>query len=288
MTEQYKDQNIKAIESTIKRDCKPYLKLIEDSWKYSALFRGGQAYKGIIKKKKGHLTSRRPKDTPLWLHEYVNNKLTEIAGWPVRNGVSTTTDPWQASSYGTVHLFFPIGKFEWAYMGDIAAKGRGIYDLYGELNRELRAKAQEIYELQKKKDIKSGAIPDRETRDKIIKAYHTWEQRGKEGEPPYSKQAYEEAISGQTHQSEYWWNLSNLNLSKWKESDLKMQSHDNTKELYGVIDEMLDTVQVNKPWHGIKGEVMMKVKEYYLVDWKEIPDADRNEFLGELGLYELD
>jgi hypothetical protein len=82
--------------------------------------------------KAGHDTyrGRTPKDTPKWAHDYMNAKLQLKFGWNVRDGVSVSTRFAQARGYGTVHIFFPVNGFKWAWI-------KGVKDVFQFIDDQL-------------------------------------------------------------------------------------------------------------------------------------------------------
>ena len=99
----------------IQRDCGQILKHYKT---YNPLYRGtGFENSPFITNNVGaRLGERRPKDTPLWAHEYMNDKLTKKFGWPVRDGLSVTVKVDQARAYGNTYFFFPTNGYKWAYI----------------------------------------------------------------------------------------------------------------------------------------------------------------------------
>lgn len=107
--------DLEKIITTLKKDCGHILRYYKTQ---------GPLYRGIITQgvffpKVGHDTGRNPKDTPKWAHDYMNDKLQSKFGWKVRDGVSVSTQHRQAVAYGTVHVFFPVNGFKWAYIKDV-------------------------------------------------------------------------------------------------------------------------------------------------------------------------
>ena len=76
------------------------------------------------------LGDRRPKDTPLWAHEYMNKGLTKKFGWPVRDGISVSVKYMQARAYGETYFFFPTNGFKWAYV-------KGVQDVFQFIDDEI-------------------------------------------------------------------------------------------------------------------------------------------------------
>ena len=132
------EKNIKADPDeikTVKNNCKPIIDLYrklnptEGSRQghpvTKALWRGvgrkAGEYGGIdyIRRERGNLKDRTPRDTPQFMHDWLNEYFKKEFGWPVRNGVSTTADYNTARTYAssakTTYIFFPVGKPEFCY-----------------------------------------------------------------------------------------------------------------------------------------------------------------------------
>lgn len=120
----------KDICSIIMKECMPFIEeLRKTNIKDKLLYRGDfidNRETKIIKLKS--FKKREPKDTPLVIQKKVDAILYKKFGWrPRKNGVFTTTSDQQASKYGYLFLFFPIGDFEYVY-------NPNINDMYGFLS----------------------------------------------------------------------------------------------------------------------------------------------------------
>jgi len=62
---------------------------------------------------------RLPKDTPKILHRISNIVFKKKFGWPVRDGVFTTSGRYTASDYGRVGVFYPIGDYKYAWSSEV-------------------------------------------------------------------------------------------------------------------------------------------------------------------------
>jgi len=129
---------------TLKKDCNHILRYYKTQ---------GPLYRGIITQgvffpKTGHDThrGRNPKDTPKWAHDYLNAKLQLKFGWNVRDGVSVSTQHRQADSYGTVHVFFPVNGFKWAYIKSISDMFTFIDDSLGVIDTRKFNQGYEKYD----------------------------------------------------------------------------------------------------------------------------------------------
>lgn len=106
------------IKKKIHAECKPFLK----QSKGYPLWRGMQQLDmGKFKVRK----NRKPKDTPLKVHEEFDKIFKENFGWKARSeGLLTSGDRQVAGSYGTIFQVFPIGKFRFVW-------SKNVHDLYG-------------------------------------------------------------------------------------------------------------------------------------------------------------
>ena len=96
---------------------------------YKLPFRGmaptAHTFKGgwdIIK----HPKHRKPKDTPLLVHNAMNEAFKKKFGWNVRDGVFVTGSDALAGTFGRTHVVFPIGEFKFVW-------SEHIEDVYGDL-----------------------------------------------------------------------------------------------------------------------------------------------------------
>jgi hypothetical protein len=219
-------------------------------------------------KKKGYIKSeRRPKDIPKFLHEYMNKQFIKVAGWPVRNGVSTTPSTWQASSYGRPMLFFPIGKLRWAYMGN---DDHRIYDLYAELNSQLKGFAED------KMISLHGSPEGKELKKKKNQAAIDY-MHGK-----ITQKEFEEIDKNNSHQ--IWQELSYQTIRKWTEDHMNLD-----KGLWKIVDDLVEkSVILNKSWKNHDGEVMFNVNEYYLFNFESNSPADVIILFQKLGIKHYD
>ena len=114
--------NIPAARKAIEKDCQKYLK--ESGGKTfderNVLFRGKHGWDGnSLWKVRSRGRPRQPKDTPQILHRMANIAFKKEFGWPVRDGVFTTSNSYMASDYGRVGVFYPIGNYKYVWSPDI-------------------------------------------------------------------------------------------------------------------------------------------------------------------------
>lgn len=116
----------------IERDCKPFLKEFDQP-----LYRGTNKEIETFGKIKAR-TNRRPKDTPLELHDTLNELFYNKFGWYVRSeGTFVARNKSMSGSYGDKYYFLPIGRYKYVYSND-------VYDLYSDVNEWKNAKGQMI------------------------------------------------------------------------------------------------------------------------------------------------
>ena len=75
----------------------------------------GVSQKNTILKKASHLKDRSPMSTGKAMHDFMNKTFIDAFGWPVRNGVATSSSKSQAGTYGFPYVFFPLDNFEFVY-----------------------------------------------------------------------------------------------------------------------------------------------------------------------------
>lgn len=121
----------KHIAELVNKNCSQILKEYQRINR-PALFRGigGSMANRDFVQKEGRIKDRIPKDTPEWAHKYMNKRAQELYGWPVRNGISTTTDLNQAGTYGRAFAIFPFDGFKFAFIDS-------IYDLFSAIDNKM-------------------------------------------------------------------------------------------------------------------------------------------------------
>ena len=110
------DEELELIAKHLKENCQPYFR----QWApHHYLYRGieGEFTSGIFTTRK----QREPSDTPLWLHNALNELFEKKFGWKVRDGVFATHDTEVAQHYGdAVYCIFPVGEFEYVWSPHVA------------------------------------------------------------------------------------------------------------------------------------------------------------------------
>jgi hypothetical protein len=277
--------SLDIVEKTLIKQCTPFLNILRGGKK--VLFRGSSVTAknvGLIKQKSFLDTKRKPKDTPKWLHDYLNKKMGEIAGWPVRNGISVTPEAWQAQDYGTLNLFFPIGgNFEWAFLSD-------VYDLYAKMMRTIRGAAAEILEQEKEAARARGEIKTREEVEDLIKNAYRMNDKEKgisnyQAMSQKEREEFERLTSFHTEETKKWEERAGTPLRGWKKEWMERD------EQWKAIDNFLDgKIKPNEDWTtatphgGHRGEIMFNCKEYYLFNFRERHTTDIKTLFQRLGI----
>ena len=111
-----------AEKTLLELKCKPFLEEIGYDVANNNLFRGSipRGANTVIPGTRmfngnGFIENRIPKAIPVSIHKRLNALFTEKFGIPFRNGVYATGDYDQATDYGTVHHFFPVGEFKYCW-----------------------------------------------------------------------------------------------------------------------------------------------------------------------------
>jgi hypothetical protein len=121
-------EEVKDIAEILMDNCAPFLKELKKTQYKYMLYRG---YKKDVSKSVEFVKprkNRRPKDTPLALHNLLDDLFKKKFGWKVRSeGVFVAPRNFPLSDYGRVYLFFPVGKFKYVWSPKVS-------DLYEELD----------------------------------------------------------------------------------------------------------------------------------------------------------
>ena len=113
--------DIEYIVDNIKKKCGPFFKSAGPNGDF--LFRGSR--RSSVSDKRTVIkiiprTDRRPLDTDLSLHEYLDELFKKYHGWNARSeGVFVTANRNAAKTYGKPFIVFPIGSFKFLYNPDI-------------------------------------------------------------------------------------------------------------------------------------------------------------------------
>lgn len=128
--EKYLGESTEEVIETLKRDCGPFLKDI--SPRDILLYRGSNTiFMGDISKPHTPRKDRRPKDMRGWMFDLTNYAFKKVFGWEARKeGVFVVGLQKIAQRYGNPYLFFPIGKYDYIWSGNIEDLyiRRGMFD----------------------------------------------------------------------------------------------------------------------------------------------------------------
>jgi hypothetical protein len=126
------ENNIETLKSLLTRDCSKFLSVLKGT--HDLLYRGkGELIdKWKVFKSRVH-SGREPKDTDPILHDELNNEFRKKFGWPVRNGIFSTSNIDNTTPYGTSYMFFPIEPYTFCW----SPKIEDLYTDFIENNRIL-------------------------------------------------------------------------------------------------------------------------------------------------------
>jgi len=114
----YINESIDTELTEVFKNCAPYIKLLKEC-DGKMLYREGQYLVDDITEFE-HNWYRRPKDTPLEVHEIMNDVFMKEFGWTARSGVFCYINTkYRESGYGKGYLLFPIGDFEYLWSDEI-------------------------------------------------------------------------------------------------------------------------------------------------------------------------
>jgi hypothetical protein len=166
---------------TIKKDCGPYLEDSKNSSHILARYTKNNivGIKLIVPR-----TDRRPMDTPIWMHNYIDDALKKRFKWKPRSeGVFAITNDKKYFDYKTKNLFnaysyypiFPIGKYEYLWSPTIT----DLYLSSGDVFRKYDINWRQITTFPKNEDMKQefDAIMDTYKNDNIESFLNMYEYR---------------------------------------------------------------------------------------------------------------
>ena len=191
----------------IKKDCKPFLYNWNKNYNKNFLYSGRHLTHGSFYVSKVR-QDRYPKDTPLELHNFIDNWFYKKFGIKARsNAIFCSFDINSTKSYGNPYIIFPIGEYT-----TIASPI--IKDLYDEIDNAT-------YLMPSRNGDNTGLenwnnYTDETTNDKIIDATLDILNKGKYTKNIYSSSAYEIML----HCKEYYMMKADKFLIKSIEIDL--------------------------------------------------------------------
>ena len=143
----YINESEDAFYANVNSNCSQILKLYKRTFSISSHMIGGVLFRGLKKaiplgtvKSSRTEKGRRPKDTPLEVHNWLNQEFKRKFGWSVRDGISCTTSYGHAHGYGKIHVFLPFDGYKYVYSEEIG-------DLYIDLPGMAIAGMQKDFDL---------------------------------------------------------------------------------------------------------------------------------------------
>lgn len=110
------DSLLKIIEA----DCCEFVNQLKHCEEGSFLFRGYNKEIATFNEFTHNMDYRKPVNTPLEIHNKINQTFKNKFGWNIRNGAFCygmnilKYEPFDLG-YGTQYIFFPVGKFDFVY-----------------------------------------------------------------------------------------------------------------------------------------------------------------------------
>jgi hypothetical protein len=104
----------------IKQLCAPYIEVLKQTdgvplfRGYNKSFKQIQGFNVVVPR-----PNRKPTDTPLFLHNALNQQFIKHFNYPFRNGVFACGSYDDAHYYGTVYAVFPVGKLNYVWSQEI-------------------------------------------------------------------------------------------------------------------------------------------------------------------------
>lgn len=135
------DPTVENILNTIKRDCDPYLSMINRNLSMYPIYRGVYRHNYGTSIERGfwqYQTNqfRKPKDMPLSVHQYIDNWFLNKFGIKYRSqAVFGTGSMMLAAEYGSPHMMLPIGNFNFCWtpiLEDLYKEFDGADAMYGQ------------------------------------------------------------------------------------------------------------------------------------------------------------
>jgi hypothetical protein len=134
VTEALSEKDIEDVTYHLEKECSQILKVYKKRWKANEnrpiLWRGVGNRELTILKKKSHIKDRKPMSTGADMHNWLNTQFQKQFGWPVRNGVGTSGERNQSSTYGKPYIFFPLNNFKFAWSPK-------VWDLWSDIEKHM-------------------------------------------------------------------------------------------------------------------------------------------------------
>jgi hypothetical protein len=141
LTSLYESNSDLSLEEAVRifhDECKPFQKEIG----FDGIFDFKTLKRGMKNKPKLFIGNvrpdRRPSDTPLPIHEFMDNWFYKKFGVKFRSNAMFATKSQSARLYGDVYIVFPIGEFKYCYSSTID-------DLYATIANKIESKLSSHY-----------------------------------------------------------------------------------------------------------------------------------------------
>ena len=254
----------------IRKDCKPFLKELSKCRDIRNPLLSGRKgkpsiFKGRVRK------DRVPKDTPIPIHNYIDDFLEEMLGVrPRSNSVFCTTDFGDTVPYGSPYTLFPIGKYRLVYNPDvndlwndnikddldywyIAADGPNNEEIFDEWEMEYGEgnRGQYVYD---------GMETDENIKEKAAEFIVDEKHPGLEVDDP---DEYERIIDNIMDNLEWEPEVSEEDFVDQKTREMEAEADH-------IVDRALSDYKiVTKPCKPLnnKVEIMLMCDEYYAIDY---------------------
>lgn len=149
----------------LKRDCQPYLKEMKGTTGFPVRYTSRPSIKYIEKLKTRK--DRKPLDTPIEVHDYLDDLFKKYHGWKARSeGIFVWSH--KISNPGNTYLVFPIGKYSYLYNKDID-------DLYTTLDEEIFSLEVDMY-IPKYKWV--DYLDNKEVKEDLTKIVKNYKSKG--------------------------------------------------------------------------------------------------------------
>jgi len=123
-----------AMVQQIKEECQPWLQQVDNKpFTQFPVYRGIGGHRKMFIEKQVRLDGRKPKDSTLALHGFMNNYFKKQFGAPFRNSLFVSSEIDQASEYavdGSVYIVIPQGNFKYIWSPEYADLLDGIHEFH--------------------------------------------------------------------------------------------------------------------------------------------------------------
>lgn len=143
------EETKEEVREILQKDCTKYLKEVGFGQK---LYRGTKRKVKDITKFKPR-QERKPRDTPLEVHKYLDKLFSQKFGWKARSsGVFVCADKRVVKIYGTPYVFFPIGNYKYLWSPEVRDLTTELDRIIVDYEYDFRPSAADSQELTNLKD----------------------------------------------------------------------------------------------------------------------------------------